>query len=347
MFGEATVRKLLMVFLTLLFLVILVSFTMTYSVRFTEAGVLTTFGKAGEGAVKHEPGLHFKWPYPVQSVTKYDTRVRVLTAKLETQQTKDNRQITIEGYCFWRVEDPLKFFQRFSNAGSRAEDHYTAAENVIKSNLRAAQGLVSEYRMNELFSEQAGASKMGELEGRVLARLSAKDEKTGLSLADYGITPASVGISKVVLPESVTTAVFEAMKTRRELLTRETESRGEAQATAIKSRAENDAKRIRAFAENRAQQIRALGDLESTQFLAAMNQNPELAVFLGQIKFMEQFSAKATTLVLPATMPGMGLFFPNVMDRLKAGQIPASRSPEEWLADPTSAKPVSVPGESR
>lgn len=330
-----------MIILALVFLVVLLAFTTTFTVRFTERAVLTTFGRAGDGAVKVEPGLYFKAPYPVQSVTKYETQARVLTIKLETQQTADNRQITLEGFCIWRVDDPLKFFQRFSNAGSLAQDHYAAAEGVLRSNLRAAQGLVSGYRMGELFTVQVGGSKLPELEGRILDRFTKSADQSGLSLADYGIRAERVGISRVVLPAAVTSAVFDAMKQVRLSLAQETQSRGEAQATAIRSRAEADAKRIRAFAERRALEIRSEGDRESARFLAEMNQAPDLAVFLTQVEFLKTFEPKALTLVFPSSMPGFNLFSPSALEGLQPGKLPgspASRNVGESIQRVTGAE---------
>src|SRR5688500_4082532 len=125
---------------------------MTYTVRFTENAVLTTFGKAGENAQKTQPGLKFKWPDPIQSVTKYDTRSGFRQTQSETQQTADSRQLVVEAFCTWKVADPLLFFQRFSNAGDRSADHYRKAEEVLRGSLRSAMGETSKYRMDELFT---------------------------------------------------------------------------------------------------------------------------------------------------------------------------------------------------
>ena len=89
-----------------LVLLALLSFSMAFTVRFTESAVKTTFGSAGSDDVITEPGLRFKFPYPIQSVTRYDTRLRVLQIKLEQVQTADNRQVAVEAYCTWRVKDP-------------------------------------------------------------------------------------------------------------------------------------------------------------------------------------------------------------------------------------------------
>jgi membrane protease subunit HflC len=315
------VRKFVIVFVAILFAAALLSFMFFYNVRFTEVAVLTRFGKASGDAIK-EPGLRFKLPYPIDNVTKYDTRTRVLPVKLETQPTADNRQVIIEAFCTWRVSDPLKFFQRFSNAGERADEHYAAAESALKSNLRSAMALISRYRMSELFNEKEGGTKLPEVEAKALQAFKGAADQKGLSLADYGVEATGVGISRVVLPDSTTSAVFEAMKTRRERLAKETQSKAEAEAAAIKSKADADAKRILAFADRRARDIRRLGELEAQPYLAEMNQNADLAVFLGAMDMMKTTLSKRTTLVMSSSMPGIQFLYPDAMEGLKPGEVP-------------------------
>lgn len=311
------------------FVLILAAFMCTYTVRFTETAVLTTFGKAGSSAIKSEPGLYFKVPYPIQNFVKYDTRVRFLQARSETQQTADNRQIIIESFCTWRVSDPLKFFQSFSNAGDRAIDHYRKAEGIISGNLRSALGATSRFRMDELFNTDAKGGRLAELEQAVMAALTAKDP-SGASIADYGLAISDVGVSRIVLPEATTQAVNERMAANRDRLAQELTSQGESLAAAIRSKADADAQRITSFAERRAQEIRTRGDLEAAEFLKQMDSNPELAVYLNNINFMKDALSKRTTLVLPTSFPGFGVFKPDALDGLKPGQIPKVNAPETW-----------------
>jgi membrane protease subunit HflC len=306
-------------------LVVLGAFMCTYSVRFTERAVVTTLGKATEGSVKVQPGLYLKAPPPFQSVTKYDSRVRVFTLKVETQQTMDNRQVAVETFCTWRVADPLKFFQNFSGGRERSEEHYARAESVLKANLRAAVGAVSTYTMEDLFTADSGKSKLPVLEGQMLAALrdagqagTATAPGTG-RLADYGIEAVDVGLTRILLPEEVTKAVFDRMKSGRERIARETESRGQSEAQAIRDRADSDAKRIRAFAEQFAQSIRDMGDREATQYLAQMNANQELAVFLEKVKFLREVQPRTATLVFSTNMPGVDLLSPDTLNAGGAG----------------------------
>ena len=144
-------------------------------------------------------------------------------------------------------------------------------------------------------------------------------------LADYGIEAVDVGLTRILLPEEVTKAVFDRMKSSRERLAREIESEGQSQAQSIRVRAESDAKRIRAFADQFAQSIRDSGDREATAFLAQMNTNPELAVFLEKVRFIREVQPRTATLIFSTEMPGVDLLSP---DSLNAG-----RASSHWLDD--------------
>lgn len=318
-------RRAVVIVLALIFVAALVSYTVTYTVRFTERAVLTTFGKAGEGAIKNEPGLKFKWPSPIQSVTTYDTRLRFLQARSQTQQTADNRQIIVEAYCTWRVADPLKFFQRFVNAGDRSSEHYRKAEETLQSSLRSAIGATSRYTMKQLFSAD-GKTRLPDLEKDILGAMVAADT-TGESLGAYGIEVADVGINRVLLPEETTKAVFDRMGTNRERLAKEITAKGDADASSIRSAAESQATTILGFTDARAQEIRNVGDLEAAEFMARMKENPELAVFLKNMEFLREVLAKRITLVFPTSMPGFEATAPDALNKLKPGEIPVMKTP--------------------
>ncbi len=340
-------QRLTIYLLAALFLIALLSVTMTYSVRFTEAAVVTTFGKASEQSTIREPGMRFKWPYPVQSVTTYDTRARLLETRLEAQQTADDRQIIVEAFMTWRVSDPLEFFRRFSNAGRRSEDHFERASDQLRSLLRTALAETGSYRLDELFTPDIDASKIPNLEAQVLAAMRGESaSSTGDTLADFGIEAISVGISRVLLPEETTQAVAQRMIANRDKLAKTIESEGEARATEIMSRAESDRRRIIAFAEERAKQIRAAGDIEASDFLGQMNELPELAVFLKNMELLRESFGRRITLVWTAGMPGLSLLSPDALSDVQAGQIPSSNLPKQWngeiqtpLATPTSYVP--------
>ncbi len=316
-------RNLIYVLIGAVFFGAILAFMATYTVRFNEVAVKTTFGKAGPESVVTEAGLKFKWPYPAQQVIKYDKRLRVVETRSETQLTADEFQIIVVSFLTYRVSDPLIFFQRFGNAGDRSIDHFRRAEDVIRDRLRSAMGEVSKYRMGELFTPERGASKLAELEARVLEQVAAASEG-GQGLTDYGIEVVGVGINRVRLPEDTTKTVIDRMAANRDKISKELESAGQSRSRAIIAQARADATKIREFARRRASEIEARGQLEAVPYLEAQNANAELAVFLQKLDLMREAMAKRITLILSVSDYGLDVFSPSTMDPSRInGGLPA------------------------
>jgi len=300
---------------------VIVLFSASFTVRFTETAVKTRFGSANENSIITEPGFKWKLPYPFESVTKYDTRIRIVETRSETVQTADDFQIIVESYLSYKVADPLKFFRSFSNAGERAIDHFNKAENdVLRDLLRSALGETSTYKMSDLFASQSGASVIPQLEQQ-LFDLLVSGGNGGQPLSDYGILITSVGIDRIVLPEETTSAVINRMGANRDRLAERYESEGRSQARAIRAEATSNADRIRAFAQRRADEILAKGEAEAAPYLAQQNINPDLAVFIQNIKLMREAMSKKFTLIFSTSDYGMQLFDPDILKQSK-GELP-------------------------
>src|SRR5262245_56671482 len=85
-----------------------------FTVDRTEFVYLTQFGwpvATYDGALAGEAGLHLKWPWPVQTVTRIDHRLQqfeLLGAELLTHDPKGNtidKTLTIDAYVCWCVPD--------------------------------------------------------------------------------------------------------------------------------------------------------------------------------------------------------------------------------------------------
>lgn len=333
-------RKVIRYVVLAVFVAALFSFACLYTVRFTEKAVETRFGKAGPDALKSEPGLYFKLPYPFESVTKYDSRLRTLNVKSEQQQTADNKQVVVEAFCTWRVENPLDFFRKFSNSGERPEDHYREAEKALTTAMRSSLGVISQYTMDDLFTTGEKGTKLTDLEKAMKAALAAGAGAASAQLKDYGIEISSVGVTRVVLPEETTKAVFDRMKSLRDKIAKGIEAQGIAEADAIRAKADSDAKKIKEFAQVISNELRARGDREATQYLAQMSTNSDLAVFLAQTDFLRTSIAKRTTLVLAGDVPGIHLLFPEAMKAAAAGRIPMVNIPRVPALDGRTEEPA-------
>jgi len=72
-------------------------YMIAYQVRFNEVAVIRRFGQIrapdparnDPGDVITEPGLYWKWPWPIQQVTRYDNRIQITTTTGEETPTRD------------------------------------------------------------------------------------------------------------------------------------------------------------------------------------------------------------------------------------------------------------------
>ncbi|MBX3357805.1 MAG: hypothetical protein KF745_05190 [Phycisphaeraceae bacterium] len=299
----------------------------TYRVRFTETAVVTTFGKADESSVIKEAGMRFKIPY-VQTVTLYDTRAKFLASAPETRNTQDAKNIVVTAFLTWQVSDALKFYQKYSGRGDRSEDHIRAAERDLQARLRSALGVISKFRLDEVLAGAGRESKMAALELALLDAMKSTDEASA-SFAEFGITPKAVGISSIRFDSETTKKVFDAMNANRAKIANELIAEGTTTADTIRKKATADSKRILDFAGRLAQNIRAQGQAEAAQYYKQMSANPELAIFLKNIDLLKEAFGRQTTLILPTSMPGMGLFRPDALNDQPAGVPTDKPTPQD------------------
>ena len=335
--------KFIMTFVVaVLFVVVLMVYAMTYTVRFTETAVVTRFGEVSK--VEQEPGLRFKWFYPIEGVTKYEATNRMTQAKIETYQTRDDRQLIVGAFAIWRVkpEQTGTFYRRFSNSGPRAADHYRAAATLVEDTLRGAMSEMSSYSMSELFTPDEAASKFDELEQRVMARM--KQDLEGQGERSFGIEVVRTGIARTSLPQTTTEAALERMRQDRARIVKSLQGQGDAEATTIRSRSEAQAKKIRSFAEARARQIRARGDQEAAQYLAMMTEVPGLAIYLKNLELLEDTIFGRATLLFSTDTPGLNLLDPSLWQRTAKDEIPGTGI---FLGEPAERRAAAVEGGQR
>lgn len=276
----------------LLLVALLLSHMFFYQVRYDQVAVRTTFDKADETSVQQTPGLKWRWPWPINKVSLYSKRLQLLEDKIEELQTADGKSVIVRTYLTWRVADPLAFYVTLKDPAEAARQ--------LSSRLREVRGLISNYRFDELVNVDRGKLKLAAIEEEAARTLDSSLEQAG-----YGIKVESVGIHKIILPESTTGKVFETMIASRERLAENALQEGQAQASAIRSEATSARERILAFAERRAQVIRSQGDREAAVQYESFAKNEEFAIFLRKIEALRKMLDHNTTFVLSADSLGI------------------------------------------
>ena len=275
-----------------LLVALLLSHMFLYQVRYDQVAVRTTFDKADESSIQEAPGLKWRWPWPINKVALYSKRLQILEDKIEDLQTADGKSVIVRTYLTWRIADPLSFYVTLKDPDE--------ANRQLSSRLREVRGLISRYQFDELVNVDREKLKLATIEQQATEALSA-----GLEQAGYGIRVESVGIHKIILPESTTQKVFETMIAARERLAENALQEGQAQASAIRSEATSARDRILAFAERRAQAIRSQGDREAAVHYESFAKNEEFAIFLRKIEALGKMLDHNTTFVLSADSLGI------------------------------------------
>ncbi|MDP7008309.1 MAG: SPFH domain-containing protein [Phycisphaerales bacterium] len=280
-------KRIFIIGIGLAIFIVLLLFSMTYTVSFHQVGILSRFGQTDVNSVIATPGLHFRLPFFADSVTLLDTRTQVRQSPLEMLQTKDGQQIVVKSYLLWNIdtnaEGPLNFYRSYSSL--------EAAQLAIDSQFRDAISVLSSYSFEDL----TGANNdLSQAEDEILTRLG--------SLQASGIVPKAVGINRLLLPPKTTTAVLQRMQARRDTLAEQLRAKGKADAEAIRAAARAKREKIEAFASQRAEDIRAEGEKQAAVYLEKMGEYEELAVFLSWLDAVEIALSENTTLVLETNL---------------------------------------------
>lgn len=275
----------LTVIVGVILVVIFVLLLFTFQVRQTDVVVVTTFDKPGR--FETEPGLKFKWPYPIQKLYRFDKRIQNFEDDFEETLTRDNYNLLASVYVGWTISNPQQYFNNFP-AGTPQ-----AAQPALKGLIRTAKNaVVGRHNFSDFISTDAKQLKFVEIENEMLQSL--KNDAS----QKYGIEVKFLGIKKLGLPESVTQKVFDRMTAERQREVERLKAQGEAEALRIKSAADRDRDQILAKAEQQAQIIRGQGDAEAANAFAVFKENPELALFLMQVNALEASMKERTTLIL-------------------------------------------------
>lgn len=187
-------------------LVLVAAFNSFYTVKETEAAVVTTFGKASTNTKK---GLNFKIPF-IQKVTKVNTTVQGFpigyrynnegaTDSLDEESvmiTSDFNFINVDFYISYEIKDPIK-------ALYASNDPEGILKNIAMSSIRST---MSAYTVDAALT--TGKSEIqANIKQMVIDKL--EEEDIGISLVD-------VSLQDVEPPTTEVTDAFKAVETAKQ-----------------------------------------------------------------------------------------------------------------------------------
>lgn len=261
-------------------------YLISFQVRETECCMVTTFGKPTDQ--KTEPGWYFKWPFPIQQVHKFDSRMRIFTPEVEETRTAGGEPIIVNTYVVWRIAEPLKFFNSVKTV-KNAEDE------LLRSRIRNTQNnVIGRHYFSEFVNSDPSRIKFEDIQRDMLSEL-----KTAVADAEYGIEIETVGIKQLKVSEDVSKEVFERMRAERNQRAEAISAQGEAERIKIETQANSISDELDAAAEARAKIIRGKGDAQAAKYYKMLEADPELAAFLRDLEALKKMLEKRTTYVVP------------------------------------------------
>lgn len=254
-----------------------------YVVDETERAVKLRFGEVIEEDI--QPGLHFKVPI-TQTVRKFDTRVLTLDTDTSRYLTREQKAVIVDSYVKWQVINPTRYYEA------------TSGDEMMATRLiqpRVDESLRNEFGRLDL--QQIIAERRDDLmvnPTRVLDELMR--EELGVSIVD-------VRVKRIDLPEDVSSAVFDRMRSEREREAREWRAQGQEEAERIRANADRRRQVLLAQATERAETLRGEGDAEAAAIYAqAYQQDQEFFTFYRSLNaYRESFEGDGNMLVLEPT----------------------------------------------
>lgn len=260
-------------------------YLVSFQVRETEVALVTKFGKPVRTLT--DPDLYWKWPAPINTVHKFDSRSHLYKGLQEETTTKGGDPIIVTSYIVWKIDDPLKFLESVRDV--------RGAEDQLKSLLRDTQNsVIGGHYFSEFVNSDPSKIKFAEIETEMLESIKAQ------ALANYGIAVKMVGIKQLGINEAVTEDVFNRMKADRQRKTDEILADGNAEAMRIRDLADTKAAELLAVAQSQAKAISGKGDAEAASYYKLLDADPELAMFLRDIDALREILKEKSTIVLGA-----------------------------------------------
>ena len=288
-------RNLLTILTAAVLVVIFVLLLFTFQVRQSQVAVVTTFGKT---TGVYQPGLHLRWPWPIQQVYKFDQRIQTFSDKFSENLTKDNINLIVSVYVGWKISNATNFLNSFPGGSIEA------AQSQLQSILTSAKSaVVGDHPLSDFVNANLKQLKFDAIQSEIEQTVQSE-----LQTNDYGMQVKFLGIEKLGLPESVTEAVFARMKSERQVLISQAQNQGKAEAIKIKANADRQASETLADADAQAKRIEGQGVAEAAKTLPIFQENPELAVFMLRIKALQESLNQKSLLIFDQRTPPFDLF---------------------------------------
>lgn len=244
--------------------------TCLYTVNEREYALVFMLGELK--SVVSTPGLHVKLPAPLQNVVYLDKRILTIdTPSADLVQTSEKKNLMIDSYVKWRINDPRRYWVSFQGSERAAEDRMSALLRDVLNQV------VNRRTVNDITSSDRA---------RAMAEISEALQKR---VSDLGIEVVDVRLKRVDFTPEISESVYRRMEAERKRVASEERSKGAAEAEKIKADADRQRTVVLSEAYRDAQNIKGSGDASANEIYAkAFGKDPEFAKFYRSLDAYRQ-----------------------------------------------------------
>ncbi|MBI5761073.1 MAG: protease modulator HflC [Planctomycetales bacterium] len=278
----------------------------------TEYVIVETLGRTVSvydrtNAVTGDRGLHFKLPWPIGTVRRFDRRQQLFDPPGREMFTRDKKNITVSGYVCWRIAEPaegatsevagrpvVRFFRGLGTVATAEATLDSRVRSILSSEIGKVELSDLLHVPNSESGPTSDASPVEALSRRVLEQVRRRTEE--------GIEIVDLRLKRINLPEGNRIAVYERMRSERLRIAERYRSAGRAERTRIESQAQRQSAELLAKADAEAERIRGTGEAEAIAILnRAHAMDPEFYEFTRTLDMYKKTLNERTTLVLSAS----------------------------------------------
>ncbi len=275
-----------------------------------------------------EPGLQFKWPWPVQELRTLDRRILVTTGDTGSQplalaQSGTQRSVPLSWYVQWHITNPQHYVQHVGDTSD-------AGAKRLNDTLRAA--LQTELAHAGHFPLDAHAASA--LQQKLVQQLRTAAQQSG---QPWGLQVLDVRILRQDIEQKETEAAQARMNQALQQTAARLKAEAASAAVAAQAEAENQRDALLAAGRQQAQHVRDEGQTQALRIYAADHaQNPQLANHLRALAvYRKSFGHAGDVLVIDAASN-------SYLQHMREGSgkppaIPASASTSAPASAPASA----------
>ncbi len=252
-----------------------------FVVRERDAVLLFALGEVRKTVT--EPGLYFKLPPPFQTVTRLDKRLQTIeTNDPERIQTSEKKNLLIDSFVKWRIDDPRLFYVTFgANDRAAVERLQAQIRDALNAsvNVRTVKAVVSTERdaiMREILN-------------------NVKNRATPL-----GVDVVDVRLRRIEFAPEISESVYRRMEAERKQEANRLRATGAADGERIRAQADRQRDEMLAEAYATAQAVMGEGEAVAAGIYSdAYGRNPQFFNFYRSMEaYQSAFSGQGDTLVL-------------------------------------------------